>query len=75
MSTSLFQLLANLLLITANSLASPAPVAQTAAYAPTSESQTAELLAAEQRQRARAARISLADPYYSFSRAKRAHKD
>lgn len=75
MSTSLFQLLANLLLITANSLASPAPVVNVEAYAPTSESRTAELTAVEQRQRARAARISLANPYYSFSRAKRTPKD
>ena len=75
MNPSLFQVLANLLLITANSLVAPAPVAQTASYAPAGDGAVAEVSAAEQRQRARAARISLADPYYSFSRAKRAHKD
>ncbi len=75
MSTSFFQLLANLLLITANSLATPAPLAQSASYAPAGENQTAELVMAEQRRHARAARIGLADPYYSFSRVKRAHKD
>jgi len=75
MSPSLFQLFANLLLITANSLTSSAPAVQTAASAPNVENRSAELLVAEQRHRARAARISLADPYYSFSRTKRANPD
>ena len=75
MSTSLFQLLTQLLLVTASSLGAPDSGGQIEALVATEAAATVATPAAEQRARDRAARISLADPYYSFSRAKRLHKD
>lgn len=72
MSTSLLDLALSLLLSTAASVGQPSTSVQPN-YLPATESaaQPASESAAARRQ-ARAARVSLTDPYYSFSRARRA---
>ena len=71
---ALLNLLGNLLLTTASSLGPQTPTSTEALFA-RNDAATADAGASTQRRQARAARISLADPYYSFSRVKRAHKD
>ena len=73
---ALLNLFGNLLLTTAASLGPQTPVSSDALFAQAEPVATeASTSASMQRRQARAARISLADPYYSFSRVKRAHKD
>ena len=72
MSTSLLDLALSLLLSTAASVGQPATSAQPG-YLPVNETApTRPVLDANARRQARAARVSLTDPYYSFSRARRA---
>ena len=75
MNAALLNLIGNLLLTTAASIGPQAPAPADAVFARSDSATEASASAATQRRQARAARISLADPYYSFSRAKRAHKD
>lgn len=73
MSTSLLDLALSLLLSTAASVGQPAASVQPG-YLPAPESTAARPAsdAVAARRQARAARVSLTDPYYSFSRARRA---
>ena len=72
MTTSLLDLALSLLLSTAASIGQPAPAAQLLDAAPTNIGGPSSAEAAATRRQARSARVSLMDPYYSFSRAKRA---
>lgn len=75
MSTSLLDLALSLLLGAAASVGQPANLATTG-YLPVAEpaaQPVAESVAV--RRQPRGARISLADPYYSFSRARRATRN
>ena len=71
MSTSLLDLALSLLLSTAASVGQPATSVQPG-YLPATESAARPAPDAAARRQARAARVSLTDPYYSFSRARRA---
>lgn len=78
MNSTLLQLALNLLMTTAASIGQPPSPAGALPYASANPpEQSAQAPSpSEQRRHARAARISLLDPYYSFSRAKRvASKD
>lgn len=75
MSTSLLDLALSLLLGAAASVGQPANLAP-AGYLPGAEPAAHPVTEpVATRRSARAARISLADPYYSFSRARRATRD
>jgi hypothetical protein len=71
MSTSLLDLALSLLLSTASSIGQPSTSVQPN-YLPATESAAQPVSEAAARRQARAARVSLTDPYYSFSRARRA---
>lgn len=78
MNSTLLQLAFNLLMTTAASIGQPPSPSSALPYAAaTPHEQSAQVASPiEQRRQARAARVSLLDPYYSFSRAKRvASKD
>ncbi|HQW81965.1 MAG: hypothetical protein IPF83_08260 [Rhodanobacteraceae bacterium] len=71
MTTSLLDLALSLLLTTAASIGHAAPAAQFGQAEVMDTRPPIRVEAAVTRRQARAARISLMDPYYSFSRAKR----
>lgn len=72
MSTSLLELALSLLLSAAASVGQP-PTTAPSSFVPATETVAQPMSeSAVARREARTARISLSDPYYSFSRAKRA---
>lgn len=73
MNNTLLQLALNLLLTTAASIGQPPSPASALPYAsnPPNERLALEPATTNARRQARAARVSLLDPYYSFSRARR----